>query len=339
MTPDDELIGYLFDALEADDRLAVEAQVRTDPATAARLEQLRLAVAPILAARQPEPTPPPGLAARTIARLAEYLVAHRPSLDSPATTGSADRLVRPAVATPLPDHAPPQLATPARSPLPPAPREEPEVRLLGGRFRADLLVACGIALFAGGLLVSAIGKLRVRNELLACQNTLRTLHTGLTGYADTHAGRYPQVGVPPHTTAETFVNALVNAGQVPPGFRPGCPSERVNSPTPVGYTYTLGYRTPNGGLLGLRRHDGPGDLPDLMPISADYPAAVLAPAGGPVSPHGPYMNVLCIGGNVRLTSSALIGPNGDDIYRNLYGLVAAGADRTDVVLGRPGDMP
>src|SRR5262249_21462920 len=96
------------------------------------------------------------------------------------------------------------------------PRDEPEVRLLGGRFRADILVACGIALFAGGLLFSAINKVRARNEMLACQNTLRTLHTGLTGYADTHGGYYPQVA--PNTTAHTFVNALTSTRQIPAGF-------------------------------------------------------------------------------------------------------------------------
>jgi len=336
---DDELIGYLLNALEADDRQVVEVCVRADPATAARLEQLRQALAPLALARQPEPTPRPGLATRTIARLAEYLVEHRSSLDPLRRSEDAAGLVGTAVATPLPASSDPHRANPTYSSFPRAPRDEPEIRLLGGRFRADVLVACGIAVFACGLIFSAIGKVRARNELLACQNTLRMLHTGLTGYADTHSGRYPQVGVPPNTTAETFVNALASAGQVPPGFRPVCPSERVNSTTPVGYTYTLGYRTPTGGLLGLRRNDGGSELPDLMPISADYPAAALTPTGGPVSPHGLYMNVLCIGGNVRLTSSAYIGPNGDDIYRNLFGLVAAGADRTDVVLGRPGDIP
>jgi hypothetical protein len=51
------------------------------------------------------------------------------------------------------------------------------------------------------------------------------------------------------------------------------------------------------------------------------------------------MNVLFVGGNVRLTTSPLIGPNGDDIYRNIYNCVGAGGHRTDAVLGRPGDRP
>jgi hypothetical protein len=323
---DEELIGYLFDALDPSDRAVVEACIHADPDTAARLDNLRLALAPLAAAREPEPLPRPGLATRTVARLAEYLVAHEPT-PVPRAPGS------PVITEPLP------AGEPLASPAPPrslrAPRDEPEVRMIGGRFRADIFVACGIALFAGGLVFSGIGKVRARQEVLACQNTLRTLHAGLTGYADTHAGHYPQVA--PNTTAETFAHALASAGQVPPGFRPGCPAE---PPTAfVGYTYTLGYRTPTGVLLGLRRQDGAGDESELMPIVADYPAAAIAPATGPVSPHGTNMNVLCIGGNVRLTTSPLIGPNRDDIYRNAYGFVAAGVDRTDVVLGRPGDVP
>jgi len=60
---------------------------------------------------------------------------------------------------------------------------------------------------------------------------------------------------------------------------------------------------------------------------------------GPVSPHGGSMNVLFVGGNVRATTSPLVGPGGDDIYRNVHGQVAAGANRSDAVLGGPGARP
>jgi hypothetical protein len=51
------------------------------------------------------------------------------------------------------------------------------------------------------------------------------------------------------------------------------------------------------------------------------------------------MNVLFAGGNVRVTTSAFIGPDGDHIFQNVFGNVGAGASRADVVLGRPGDRP
>ena len=51
------------------------------------------------------------------------------------------------------------------------------------------------------------------------------------------------------------------------------------------------------------------------------------------------MNVLYAGGHVRTTTSPLIGPDGDHIFQNVFGDPRAGANRADVVLGRPGDRP
>jgi hypothetical protein len=199
-------------------------------------------------------------------------------------------------------------------------------------------VACGIALLSCGLIFSAIGKVRARNQLLVCQANLQTLHTGLAGYADTHDGNYPQIGS--NETAETFVKDLVDAGQVPADFHAGCPAA---GPAPatgaVSYTYSLGFQAPNGALTGLRRSENAACEHDLMPISADFPTASATPNAGPLCAHPPQMNVLFVGGQVRVTTSPLIGPNGDDIYRNIYGYVTAGINASDVVLGRPGDRP
>jgi prepilin-type processing-associated H-X9-DG protein len=338
---DADLIGYLLDALDADDRVAVESHLRANPDAAARLEQLRLTLAPLEADREPDPAPA-GLAVRTVGRLAAYLVEHEPTRAKPSSV--ADLVEAAAAVAPEPDGADEPLAFPAATrPIPRAPREEPETRAVGGRFRPDILVACGIALFAGGLIFSAVGKVRAQNQMLACQNTLRATHVGLAGYADAHQGLYPQVG--PNATADSFAAALATAGQVPAGFRPACPA--CPAPTPVtpsvavGYTYTLGYYSPTGELLGLRRPTPTGAAAehDLVPICADYPTADAAPAAGPVCPHPRSMNVLFVGGHVRFTTTALIGPNGDHIFQNVYGRPEAGADRSDVVLGRPGDRP
>ena len=86
--------------------------------------------------------------------------------------------------------------------------------------------------------------------------------------------------------------------------------------------------------MGLRRPSTNPDEHDLVPISADYPISSAAPAAGPVCPHALGMNVLYAGGNVRTTTSPLIGPNNDHIFQNVFGGVGAGAYRDDVVLGR-----
>jgi prepilin-type processing-associated H-X9-DG protein len=323
---DEDLIGYLLDALDPDDRVAVEAHLRASPDAVARLRELRLALAPLEADREP-PVPPAGLALRTLARVAEHVAEHEPCRETPLGAEAVARSV--ALEEPLAFPAPPR---PMRAP----PRDEPELTAVGGRIRFDILIAGCIALFAGGLVFSAIGKIRANNQMVACQNTLRTIHVGLSGYADTHGGRYPQVGVGATPTAETFARTL--ADYVPAGFQPCCPAAVTVPGSPVGYTYTLGYRTP-AGLQGLSRNDALVGEHDLVPISADFPTATAAPTAGPTCSHGRGMNVLFVGGHVRVTTSALVGPNGDDIFRNLFGAVAAGAERRDSVLGRPGDRP
>jgi prepilin-type processing-associated H-X9-DG protein len=324
---DEDLIGYLLGALDPDDRVAAEAHLRTHADAAVRLDELRLALSPLEADREP-PVPPPGLALRTLELVAAHVAEHEPSREEPLGAEAIARSVAPE-ATPLAFPAPP------RRPSAP-PREEPELTAVGGRVRFDILVAGCIALFAGGLVVSAVGRVRANHQMVACQNTLRTVHAGLSGYADNHAGRYPQVGVGSTPTAETFAQILTD--YVPAGFQPCCPAAATAPGPLVGYTYTLGYRTP-GGLQGLSRNDALTGEHDLVPISADFPTPAAAPGTGPTCPHHTGMNVLYVGGHVRVTTSALVGPSSDDIFRNLYGAVAAGAERRDSVLGRPGDRP
>ncbi len=345
MTTDENLIGFLLEALNSVEQDAIAAELRANPIAAARLDHLRSALAPLSAEREFVAEPPANLALRTVSRLAAHLAHHEPPQSVESDHGTLLAVAEAMESDYAPDVHP--LAFPSvPPPMRRAPREEPEARAVGGRFRPDLIVACGIALFAGGLIFSAIGKLRAQNQVLVCQSNLRTLHTGLAGYADIHGGKYPQIGTETNPTADSFVAALTDAGQVPVGFRACCPADPAApvvpagtaSTTPVGYTYTLGYRSPTGDLLGIRRSNG-GDEHDLVPISADYPTAIAAPVAGPLCPHTPGMNVLCAGGNVRHTTTPLIGPNGDDIYRNISGRVAAGENANDVVLGRPGDRP
>jgi len=316
---DEELIGYLLDLLEPDERAALALRLEREPVAATRLAVLRAAIAP-LKVDASDPDPPAGLASRTVARLAAYLVEHdpRPTTDPHAATPSSLPTFRHATTT-----------------------DQPEPRAVGGRFRADLIVAAGLALVAVGLGLSVVARMRQQSDAAACPNNLRTLHVGLTTYADTHDGRFPQVGAGQYPTAGSFVPALVESGQFPNGFHATCPTavraSAGNSSSDVPYTYSLGYRGPNGELLGLRRTGEREN--DLIPISADCPAATDAPSDGPMSPHGRGQNVLYVGGNVRFATNAMVGLNGDHIYKNFDGRVAAGYDRTDAVLGRTGDRP
>src|SRR4029079_18739578 len=85
---DEDLTGYLMDALDADDRVAVDAQLRTNPDAAVRLDQLRARFAPLEADRAAAPAPA-GLALRTMGRLAEYLAEHDPQCCPSANLAAA----------------------------------------------------------------------------------------------------------------------------------------------------------------------------------------------------------------------------------------------------------
>ncbi|HSQ55120.1 MAG TPA: hypothetical protein VLM40_05185, partial [Gemmata sp.] len=247
---DVDLIGYLFDALDPEEQTQVEVYLRSHPDLAMRFDETRLALAPLEADRD-QAFAPEGLALRTLARVAAHLAVHQPSAGKPEPVEAIARDLN--AELPVGTGS---LASPARPRAQLPPRDEPELTAIGGRFRFDILVAGCIALFACGLVFSSIGKLRERNQMVACQNTLRTVHVGLTGYADTHNGQYPRVGVGTNSTAETFVQALVASGQLPIGFQPCCPAAPPTAQSPVSYTYSLGYRAPDGGLVGLRRSDG-----------------------------------------------------------------------------------
>lgn len=335
---DHDLIGYLLGALDAAEHAAAARQIQERPETAVRLQRLRKAFLPLEAIRDSAPAPI-GLTERTLARLQSHLAGHETNGVPQPPDESLSHLLTRTLELPPPAANPADVVAPAAAGTrKPAPRELPETRFIGGRLRPDLIVGCAIAFLAVGLLFSAIGKLRAQSQLLACQSNLRTLYTGLVGYADTHGGQYPQISA--DATAASFATALEEAGQVPAGFVPGCPVAAVDdAANPVHYTYTLGFHNSSGGLSGLHQPVDSADEHDLLPISADYPTESATPFAGPLCAHPPIMNVLYAGGNVRSTTSALIGPNGDDIYRNVNGQVAAGINRMDVVLGRPEDKP
>src|SRR5437660_758518 len=66
---DDNLAGYLLGSLDETAARQLEAQLQTNPEMRGRLALLKQALAP-LAADRDEFVPPPGLAGRTLARIA-----------------------------------------------------------------------------------------------------------------------------------------------------------------------------------------------------------------------------------------------------------------------------
>src|SRR5260370_28985079 len=84
---DENLIGYLLDALDSDSRQETEKHLLKNPEARARLDSLRQAIEPLEADREAD-EPPPDLCVRTLARVAEYRCRHMPSAPK---AGSGDR--------------------------------------------------------------------------------------------------------------------------------------------------------------------------------------------------------------------------------------------------------
>jgi prepilin-type processing-associated H-X9-DG protein len=308
---DDDLIGYLLNALPPDERRAVEVRLRHDADARARLARLRRAIAPLDADAEPA-EPPPGLAARTLRRVAAL--------------------------------------TPVG--LPTAPPVRDEAGASGGfrLARADALAAALLLVILGGLGWSWLAGQWYRAQRTACAANLVAWWQGLEAYGQQHNGQYPRVEPRgPAAFAGSFIPALTGAGVVSPcHLSVLCPAEGRRPPPRMtfddlgelyaqpgrcrynsvvrdlagSYAYSLGYwQGPT--LCGLRR-----DTDGMLPILADRPA----PDGGNSLNHGGGQNVLYVDGHVSWHTQTTIGPDGDDIFRNRNNQVLAGVDRSDIVL-------
>lgn len=327
---DENLIGYLLHALDSDEEQQVETYLREHPEAEARLNRLRQALAP-LASDEGEIEPPPGLAVRTIGRVAEYRC----------------------------------------RPLPRAPEESiirtfPQTRSWWRR--ADVAVAASILLCAALITFPALNTIRMRHDRLACENNLRIIGAALRQYTDrTDAQRFPDVsraydGVPAAgiasgparnsaSAAGLFLPMLVQAGDLTPqqvaSLR--CPGtgqasrfvfhnlaelrqmtaaefeKHASELSP--YAYTLGFRD-QGQVRGLTRDDG------LLPIAGDCaqvgPDGQLLP-GNSLNHGGQGQNVLFTDGHVEWFPDRIL--NDDDFFINRANQLEAGLCAEDYVLG------
>jgi hypothetical protein len=348
---DDNLVGYLLNALDDDTHQQVEEYLRDNPKAQKRLESLRATLEP-LAADKDDIAPSAGLAFRTLARVAEYRC--RP--------------------------------VPEPSPAPVIPSSSGWAERPWWR-RTDVLVAASIFLVVGTLCFQGFSNFKATAARLECANNLANFHYALNTYSDRNDGYLPGVPLrrdpvepwkvgpqpievpenplPPNATdrevAGIFIVQLKDSGCLGPMVSIQCPTNGKSPPSDKSlqdlqnmsleefdkevarlvrcYAYSLGYRGPAGEHRGLRRDPDQPDLNnDLLPVMADRP--FILPDGTRVnSRNHKGQNVLFMGGNVRYCTSPNVGIDGDDIYVNRNGKVAAGLDWKDTVLGCSGDRP
>lgn len=311
----DDLLGYLIEALDPEEKNAVDAYLRAHPEARQHLAPLRRALD--LLDQDKERTdvdPPSDLRLNTLAKVAEHM---------------------------------------CRT-LPTAPRVSPR-QADGRRRRyprwADMLVAALILILVGGIFFPMVANLWTRSHVKACQENMRTMWVAFQDYSNLYEGNLPQVHEPPLAAAGVFIPILHEARVLPDNVSVGCPAQGKKPPPPTtttelvklyhesddlfrnrarelagDYAYTLGYRE-NGLLRGPHR-----DLGDHVPLLSDVPPGQT---GNSTNHHGTGQNVLFIGGHVQWITARELGPD-DDIFLNRERRVKAGVDREDTVLG-PGD--
>jgi hypothetical protein len=319
------LVGYVLNALDADEQRQVERALQNDAELRRQVELIEQSLQP-LAVERDHPQPPVGLRYQVLARVAEDRLAH-PSLRLKAPPIYADRSGR------------------------------------SWWRRADVLVAAALLIVIGPLALPAISYAKQRFQISQCQSNLRAFHGALMAYTDLHEGRLPRVDKePPRNMAGVVVPILYHDG-LAKGLNLRCPSTPVpevpmhsleeldaaytnsgdsynhlaNQLIPS-YAYSMGYQDAAGQLHGLRVDHVLNDN-DRIPVMADRPSfnqtrGVFAESTPNSRNHdGKGQNVLYLGGAVRFVTSPRIGAYGDDIYLNEQNRIAAGLHRLDAVLG------
>jgi len=331
---DENLVGYLLKALDPDTHRQVAAHLREDPGAGQRLELLRRALEP-LAADRDDGEPPPGLAVRTIARVAEYRCRELPRAPQVIAGRAAYR---------------------------------------SWWRRADVAVAAAILLCATLLTLPLVNLVRDRYNRIACANNLRVIGGALAAYSDQRrsasTGAFPDVARPFDDAAEEpetppqraaagmFIPLLIRAGTLGedevsvrcPGVDPrqacGWTLDQLCRLSPEdfkkhapelapGYAYTLGYQE-HGRIRGLCRDDG------VVPIVADRPpvrdsARSAFTLGNSANHGGRGQNVLFTDGHAEWRTEHVI--DGDDFFVNNQHEIAAGLHCRDYVLGPSGSHP
>jgi hypothetical protein len=319
MQPD--LVGYLWQCLDADEHRRVSEQLDADPKLRDDLAALRERLAPLESDREPEPAPA-GLAVDTMARIAEHVCRDRQLPKAPPVTTRAAGSDRP------------------------------------WRRRIDVAVAASIVLTSLGLLLPTVLILQEQAGRARCQDNLRTMWTGLKEYKSEYR-RLPDPGKVSRPVAGMIAPLLRDARFLPQDAHLVCPATKVPDNVDLsvadldklprnqfdeiaprllpGYAYSLGYRDPDGKLHSVDTMDIDAQQ---LPIIADSPAATPTVGNSP-NHVGHGQNLLYMDGHADFRTTRMLGTGDalDDIYLNKHNLAKAGVDARDVVLGSSATPP
>jgi prepilin-type processing-associated H-X9-DG protein len=326
----EQLLGYLLDALEDDERQQIQQDLANDPQLRGQLETLRAVLAPMESSRELF-DPPPGLARRTCRYVAAQIAGSKSGPDRRPTPAGRLHAMR------------------------------PDFRLDGGSSRfswLDLVAVAGILMAAWLLIFPALHNSRVQARTTECNNNLRNLYVGLAHYSDAFNGNLPsaapsdRLGVgggfavvlqstgyledPRHLICPDSPMAEVVAFSIPTPEQilimpEGEELEVVQASMGGSYSMSLGYEEANRfrGLRNRGRDDFAliSDVPE--PGAADFRS----------HNHAGGRNILFGGGNVRFVVVPVAMIGSDHVFLNAAGRIGPGLNPHDSVIPPAGPLP
>lgn len=319
----EDLLGYLLGALERREHEQVENELARNPQLRHELAALSRWVEGVGLADEPEHAEPPlGLAARTC-----QFVTLQQASDITVITPMSSR------------------------------------GSLEGRTHfslADFLVAAAVLVAAVSLFFPALASSRFQSNLASCQNRLRQVGFALQTYSELQPdGSYPAVQlVGNRNTAGAIAATLADSKFVTDPRLFVCPTSNLaanldgwkiptlreldaaDGPTLAKYQKTMGgdFGYNMGYLDGGKLRPAQNERRTHYAMLADAPSD-SQPDRRTTNHDGQGQNVLFEDGHIEFLKSLPSPKLSDDPFHNRNGVVAAGTDANDAVLGRSADRP
>lgn len=328
-----ELLGYLLEALEDSERESVEEQLRRDSKLRRQLGRMRRLIQPLQQTRR-QYTPPADLVARTC----QFVASHS---ELRAETASEAPIKRPAAL---------QTGATSAAVAPPS---------WVSRFSWQDLAAAAVIVAAATLLIlPAIENSRFNARRAACEDNLRHLGLALAEYSHKHQDYFPSVTCQGKLAAAgIYVPVLVHGGYLDDTRWAVCPSsplaedrrfrvpclnelraasgeelQRLRSLMGGSYGFPLGF-TENGRYHCTKNLQRP-----FFALVTDAPSDRLA--GHQSINHGGYgQNVLFEDLHTQFLRIPMLRGWADNFFVNDMGFVAPGNHRNDCVIGAGATVP
>jgi hypothetical protein len=316
---EEDLLGYLLNALDAAERRRVEEALEKDPQLRRQLQVLRQQLHPL---ESESFDPPEGLIDQTC-DLVEGCYQQRHLCSSAGSSGE-------------------RIAAPSR------------LWSLG-----DTIVAVGLFLAASMLFFPALANSRYRSQLRACQLNLQRLGTALRDFSDLNQGEFPAIPVSGRrATAGIYAPLLVDQGFVVDTRIFVCPGSelaqqidgwrvptlqevdqaddrllsRLRRAMGGSYGYPLGYRIQD------RCYSPRNEGRSFFALMSDAPSLHLA--GRRSSNHcGRGQNVMFEDLHVEFVVDPVEVAPRNSLYVNREGVAEAGTDKDDFVIGGSATPP